>query len=157
MILEPVLIRLFRDGVRPSIRAQAKQDDYQNNTLEQAIKKAITAEAKAILNLPSWVWEMDACRPRCHQSFLKVDKRTKEKVSNQNSFRFQEPGPQPLQRFKNTKTSDRPWKDHKNNRRNRRGHCNCGLCSLRPLNSIPATGVNTTNFLAHNNQTATDH
>ena len=26
VILEPVLIRLFRDGLRPSIRAQAKQE-----------------------------------------------------------------------------------------------------------------------------------
>ena len=32
MILEPVLIRLFRDGLRPSIRAQAKQKGCQKDT-----------------------------------------------------------------------------------------------------------------------------
>ena len=54
VILEPVLIRLFRDGLKPSIRAQAKQKVCQNDTWDQAIKKAITAEAKAALNLLLW-------------------------------------------------------------------------------------------------------
>ena len=52
VILEPVLIHLFRDGLRPSIRTQAKQKGRQKDTWDQAIKKAITAKAKAALNLP---------------------------------------------------------------------------------------------------------
>ena len=52
MILEPILIRLFRNGLRPLIRAQAKQEGRQKDTWDQGIKKAITAEAKAALNLP---------------------------------------------------------------------------------------------------------
>ena len=51
VILEPVLIRLFHDGLRPSIRAQAEQKGRQKDTWDQAIKKGITAEAKAALNL----------------------------------------------------------------------------------------------------------
>ena len=53
VISEPVLIRLFRDGLKPSIRAQAEQEGRRKDTWDQAIKKAITAEAKAALNLPS--------------------------------------------------------------------------------------------------------
>ena len=53
VISEPVLIRLFRNGLRPSIRAQAEQEGRRKDTWDQAIKKAITAEAKAALNLPS--------------------------------------------------------------------------------------------------------
>ena len=53
VISEPVLIRLFRDGLKPSIRAQAKQKSCQKNTWDKPIKKAITAEAKAILSLSS--------------------------------------------------------------------------------------------------------
>ena len=53
MISKPVLIRLFCDGLRPSIYAQAKQEGCQKDTWNQAIKKTITAEAKATLNLPS--------------------------------------------------------------------------------------------------------
>ena len=61
MILKPVLIRLFYNGLTPSIRAQAEQKGCQINTWDQAIEKAITPEAKAILNLPFLVREIDAC------------------------------------------------------------------------------------------------
>ena len=52
VISEPVLIRLFRDGFKPFIRAQVEEKDCQKNTWDQAIKKTITVEAKAALNLP---------------------------------------------------------------------------------------------------------
>ena len=61
VISEPILICLFRNSLRPSIYAQAEQDGHQKNTGEQAIKKAITAEAKTALNLPFWIWEIDVC------------------------------------------------------------------------------------------------
>ena len=61
MISEPILIRLFRNGLRPSIRAQAKEKGRQKDTWDQAIKKVIMAEAKAALNLPLWVRERDVC------------------------------------------------------------------------------------------------
>ena len=47
------MIRLFRDGIRLSIRAQAKQEGRRKDTWDQAIKKAIMAESKAALNLLS--------------------------------------------------------------------------------------------------------
>ena len=53
MISELVLIRLFSDGLKPSIRAQAEEEGRQKDTWDQAIKNAITAEAKAALNLLS--------------------------------------------------------------------------------------------------------
>ena len=63
VILEPVLISLFRNGLKPSIRAQAKQKDHQKDTWDWTITKTIIVEAKAALNLPFWVCEMDACYP----------------------------------------------------------------------------------------------
>ena len=51
VISEPVLIRLFWDGLKPFIHAQTKQEGRQKDTWDQAIKKTITAEAKAALNL----------------------------------------------------------------------------------------------------------
>ena len=74
VILERVLIRLFRDGLRPSIRAQAKQKGCWKDTWDQAIKKAIMAKAKAALNLLLWVREMDACYLQGHRSALKPTK-----------------------------------------------------------------------------------
>ena len=75
VILELVLIRLFYDGLRPFIRAQAKQIGCQKNTWDQAIKKAIMAKAKAALNLPLWICEMYACYSRGHCSALKPTKK----------------------------------------------------------------------------------
>ena len=60
MISEPVLICLFYDGLWPSICARAKQKSCQKEPWDQAIKKAITAEAKAALNLLLWVRKIDA-------------------------------------------------------------------------------------------------
>ena len=60
VISKPVLICLFHNGLRFSICVQAKQDGRQKDTWEQAIKKAITTEAKAAFNLLSLVWKMDA-------------------------------------------------------------------------------------------------
>ena len=61
VILEPVLIRVFCDGLWLSICAQAKQNGYQKDIWEQAIKKTIIVEAKAALNLLSLVRKIDVC------------------------------------------------------------------------------------------------
>ena len=53
VILEPVLICLFYDGLRLSICIQAKQEGHWKKIWEQAIKKAITTEVKATFNLLS--------------------------------------------------------------------------------------------------------
>ena len=60
MISEPVLIRLFYNSFQPFIYAQTKQNGHWKDTWEQAIKKAITVEVKAVLNFPFWVQIMDA-------------------------------------------------------------------------------------------------
>ena len=74
VISEPILIRLFCNGLRPSIRAQAKQESCQKHIWDQAIKKAITAKDKAALNLFFLVYEMDAHCSRGHYSALKPTK-----------------------------------------------------------------------------------
>ena len=61
VILESVLIRLFRDGLRPSIRAPIEQEGRRKDIWDLPIRKAITAEVKAALNLSFWVREMDVC------------------------------------------------------------------------------------------------
>ena len=53
IILELILICLFCNSLCPSICAQVKQNSRQKDTCEQTIKKNITAEAKAALNLLS--------------------------------------------------------------------------------------------------------
>ena len=47
---------------------------------------------------------------------------------------------------KNIQTLDKSWKDHRNNKRNRRGCHNYGPCGLKLPGSTPATEVNMINF-----------
>ena len=146
VISEPVLIHLFRDGLRPCIRAQAKQESCQKDTWDQAIKKAIAAEAKAALKLALWVLEMDACCPQGHRSASKPTKdHTKDRGSL--SFRLQEAQTMPPHRFERAETLDRPRRDYQKDGHNR-NCCDCGPCGSRPQGSTPGTRVNTTETLA---------
>ena len=151
MILETILIRLFCNSLRPSIRTQAKQNGCHKNSWEQAFKKAITANAKAAFNLLSRVQEMEVCCSWGYQSSPKADKRTKKKVFNWNFSSSQKPKPQLFQCSKNTKTLNKPWKDHRNNRRNTKNFCDYGLYSPKLLGSTLATGVNKNNSFTWNN------
>ena len=51
VISEPILIRLFCNGLRSSICAKDEENGRQKETWEKAIKKTITAKAKTALNL----------------------------------------------------------------------------------------------------------
>ena len=53
IILKPVLIHLFRNGLKLFIYAQTNQNSYQKNICEEFIKETIIPEAKAALNLLS--------------------------------------------------------------------------------------------------------
>ena len=62
----------------------------------------------------------------------------------------QESRPKPCPCSKNTKTSDRPQRDHNNNKRNKKERRNCSSCRPRSPGFTPATAVNTTNSLPQN-------
>ena len=148
MISEPILIRLFCGSLRPSIRSQAKQESRQKNLWDQAIQKAITAKAKAALNLPLLVREMDSCCSRGHRSALKP---TKDHTRDRGSFSFhpQKAQTMPLYCFKQVETSERSNRDHQKGRHDR-NCCDRGPRGFRPQGSTSATRVNTTKILARN-------
>ena len=110
MILEPVLICLFRNGLRLFIHAQAKQKGCQKDTWDQAIRKTIMAEAKAALKLPSWVCKMDACYSQGHRS---ASKPTKDYTRDRGSLLFRPHKARAMlphcSKFTETK---RPCRDH---------------------------------------------
>ena len=107
VISELVCIRLFCNGLRPSIRAQAKQESRQKDIWDQVMKKAIMTEAKAALNLLLCVRKMDACCPQGHRS---TSKPTEDYTRDQGSllFHLQVAQTMPPYRFKQAKTSKRP-------------------------------------------------
>ena len=140
VISEPVLISLFRDGLRPSIHAQAKQKGCQKGILDQAIRKAITAKAKTVFNLPFWVRKMDACCLRGHHF---ASKHTEDHLRDQVSLLFLSHKAQAmLPHCSKPIETERPRRDHQKSRRNRNvaiaAPAAPGLRALpRPLGSTP--------------------
>ena len=130
VILVPVLIYLFCNGLRPSIRAQAKQEGCQKDIWDQAIKKAITAEPRATQNLPLSVRDIDACCPRDHRS---ASKPTEKQIRDQGSFPFrpQEARIMPPHRVERAETLEKPRRNHQKGKHNR-NRCNCGPRGSRP-------------------------
>ena len=130
VISKLVLICLFHDGFRPSIRARTEQKGRQKDTWDQVIQKAITAEAKAALNLLFWLCEINACYPRDYHSDSKP---TKDQTRDQGSlsFRPQEAQTMPAHCSERAETSKRLRRDHQKGRHNR-NCCNCGPCDFRP-------------------------
>ena len=56
---EPGLIRFFREELKPSVKAQMEQRGRELDSWEELVEKAINAEAKASLQPPSILREMD--------------------------------------------------------------------------------------------------
>ena len=150
VISEPVLIRLFRNGLKLFIRAQAKQKGHRKDTWNQAIKKAITAEAKAALNLPLWVREMDAC---CLQGHYFASKPTEDYTRDQGflPFRPQEAQTMLPHHSERAETLEKPRRDYQKDRHNR-NCCNRGSYGFKTQGSTPATGVNATKTSARNDR-----
>ena len=56
---EPALIQCFQEGLKPLIKAQMEQRGREKDSWEELVEKAIDAEAKASLQPPSFLKEMD--------------------------------------------------------------------------------------------------
>lgn len=56
---ESTLICFFREGLKPSIKAQMEQRGRESDSWEELVEKAVVAEAKASLQPPSFIREMD--------------------------------------------------------------------------------------------------
>ena len=65
---ESAVVRFFREGLKPSVKAQMEQRGREKDSWEKLIEKAIDAEAKASLQAPSNLREMDQRCPRGNKS-----------------------------------------------------------------------------------------
>ena len=61
------LIRFFREGFRPLVKAQIKQRGREHDSWEVLVKKSIDTKAKASLQPPSILREMDQCCPHSNR------------------------------------------------------------------------------------------
>ena len=61
---EEIMIQCFRKGLRPSIRAQLDAWGRDLDSWEEAVEKTVNAEAKALLQSPASIRNMDSRCPR---------------------------------------------------------------------------------------------
>ena len=136
---EPYLIRFFRKGLRPSIRAQMEQRGRELDSWTEIVEKAVDAEAQASLQPTSYIKEMDQrClrgnRPNSTrastQGNLIRDPRTEESRSKPQEPKASAPQHQ-------AEASEKARKEKK--KKDRR----FGRDRERREGSTPATGVNT--------------
>ncbi len=82
---EATLIRYFQEGLRPSIRAQLDHRGRDLDGWEEVVEKAGAVEAKANLQPPFYVWDMDARCPKGHRPSSKTKKDTYREPQNKAS------------------------------------------------------------------------
>lgn len=130
------LIRFFREGLKPSIRAQMEQRGRELDSWTEIVEKSVDAEAKASLLPTSFLRKIDQRVPRGHrpnsnraniQAPSMKDPRVEEPKA-----RTQEPTPQ---RSENAGASEKVRKEKKKNQR-------YGRDRRQQEGSTPATGVN---------------
>ena len=82
---EDTMIRYFREGLRPSIRAQLDVRDRELDSWDEIVDKTVDAEAKASLQAPSGTQEMDSQCPCGQQPTKKEDKDSRDYKKNKSS------------------------------------------------------------------------
>ena len=71
---EEIMIRHFREGLRPSVRAQLDTRGRNQDSWEEAVEKAVNAEAKALLQSSSSIRDMDSRSPQGNRPAKKEEK-----------------------------------------------------------------------------------
>ena len=79
------MIRYFREGLRPSIRAQLDIKDRELDFWDEVVDKTVDAEAKASLQALSGTREMDSRYPRGQRLTKKEDKDSRDYEKNKSS------------------------------------------------------------------------
>ena len=140
---EPTMIRYFREGLKPSIRAEMQQHGRELDSFEDTIQKAVDAEAKAALRPRSAARETDqhcpqGTRPAYSTAAKSQDSPMKDPRVEEPTSRTQEATSS--YRPESTETSNRKTrKERKKQRRleHERAQNNSG--------SVPTTKVNVLN------------
>ena len=136
---ESTLIRIFRDGLKPSIAAQMEQRGRENDTWEELVEKAIEAEAKVSLLPSPFVRDMDQRCPRGNRpaTLTKSQTSSARDPRDEPSEKAQNPKPSHSSRSENSETSDpKARKEKKKKYRREQARKDSG--------STPATSVNMT-------------
>ena len=144
---ESTLIRIFRDGLKPSIAAQMEQRGRENDTWEELVKKTIEVEAKVSLLPSPFVRDMDQRCPQCNRpatmskSQASSTRDPRDEPSLDKALASNKP-PHSL-RSENGDTSDKKARKEKKKKQRRRDAEQAGK------DPTPATGVNASSTKTH--------
>ena len=128
------MIRYFREGLRPSIRAQLDVRDRDLDSWDKVVDKTVDVKAKASLQAPSGTRKIDSQCPQGQRPTKKEDKDSRDYEKNKS---FQNP---PTNALSNgTQSSPTQPKKEQNSR-----SCRGGSRRQGQGQNTPATGVNAT-------------
>ena len=82
---EETMILYFRESLRPSVRAQLDTRDWNQDSWEEAVKKAVNVEVKALLQSSSSIRDIDS---RCSRENRPVRKEKKDSGGKNKSTDF---------------------------------------------------------------------
>ena len=130
------MIRYFREGLRPSVRAQLDARGRDLDSWEEAVEKAVNAEAKAMLQSSSSTREMDSRCPQGNRPAKKEENDSGKNKFTDSALADTSSGKQSSSTQQTSSANPKKHQDHQRGFR-RRG----GQRQGRSLDS-PATGVN---------------
>ena len=131
------MIRCFLESLKPSARAQMDTRGRDLNSWEEAVEKAVNAEAKAMLQSSANTRNMDSRCPRGNRPARKEEKDSSGKNKSTDSLSADTSSGKQSSSTQQTSSNPKKNQDHQ---RGPRCHGRGGLgCN----NNSPATGVNT--------------
>lgn len=108
---EITMIRYFREGLKPSIKAKMDQRGRELDSFEELVEKAVEAEAKAALQPASYAFETDHRCPRGSRPAYTA--KIKDPKPEYPKSKPQESKASNPQRSENTETSEKARKEKK--------------------------------------------
>ena len=136
---EETMIRYFREGLRPSVRAQLDTRGRNHDSWEEAVKKAVNAEAKALLQSSSSIRNMDSRCPRGNRPARKEEKDSGGKNKSTDSPSADTPSGKQSSSTQQTSSAKKDQDHQQGGSRRREGQQRQGRG-----HDSPATGVNAT-------------
>ncbi len=128
---ETTLIRYFREGLRPSIRAQLDHRGRDLDSWEEVVEKASDVEAKANLQPPFYVRDIDIRCPKGHRPSAKKNKENTYREPQNKAFKDKNKAKSYSFSISTNQPQTQAFKKDKRGRRGDHG-------------GHPATGVNAT-------------
>ena len=135
------MIRYFREGLRPSVRAQLDTRGRNYDSWEEAVEKAVNAEAKALLQSFSSIRDMDSRYPRRNRPARKEEKNSGRKNKSTDSPSADTPSGKQSSSTQQTSSAKKDQDHQQGGSRRREGRRRQGHGHDSPVTGVNATAT----------------